>query len=99
MIVVLADSPLSIYTVLSAALGGGFITAVLRVYRARPEKDRVVVSGAQNAAEILRGTSEAVYVDFQRERERRERAELWSSALEDELRTQGLRIPYEKRAP
>jgi hypothetical protein len=42
-------------TVASILLGGGFIGAMVAVYKAKPERDSVVVSSAQNAAEILKG--------------------------------------------
>jgi hypothetical protein len=60
-------------TLISVLLGGGFIAAMVGVYKARPERDSVIVSSAQNAAEILQGLNKALYEELTRERARTQR--------------------------
>ena len=62
-------------TVLSIALSGGFVTALVAVFKARPERDSVVVSTAQNASTILQGLNDALYEELERERKARRTAE------------------------
>jgi hypothetical protein len=63
-------STAELLTLASVLLGGGFITAAIALYKARPERDSVIVSSAQNAAEILQGVNKALYDELNRERER-----------------------------
>jgi hypothetical protein len=59
-----------VLTLASVLLGGGFFSALIAVYRARPERDSVIVSSAQNAAAILQGLNKALYDELTREREK-----------------------------
>lgn len=70
-----ADISPEVIALISIVLGGGFITALIQGYKARPERDAVVVSAAQNASEILRGLNESLYAELDRERARRHEAE------------------------
>lgn len=75
LMISLADISPEVIGLISLVLGGGFITALVQGYKARPERDAVVVSAAQNASEIFRGLNEALYAELDRERSRRHEAE------------------------
>lgn len=72
----------TLLTIVSIILGGGFVTALIAVYKARPERDSVIVSSTQNAAEILQGLNTALYAELERERGAREKAEQRAAAME-----------------
>lgn len=88
-----------ILTLVSVLLGGGFITALIAVYRARPERDSVIVSSAQNAAEILQGLNKALYDELNREREKRAYAEEELDRAEDILKSSGIEWDREPPKP
>lgn len=88
-----------ILTLVSVLLGGGFITALIAVYRARPERDSVIVSSAQNAAEILQGLNKALYDELNREREKRAETEKELDRAEDALRSAGVEWDREYPKP
>ncbi len=79
-----------ILTLVSILLGGGFIAAMVGVYKARPERDSVIVSSAQNAAEILQGLNKALYEELNRERERTARLNRQVDAAHQTLRENGI---------
>lgn len=82
-----------VLTLLSIVLGGGFITALIAIYKAKPERDAVVVSSAQNAAEILKGLNTALYAELERVRTERDAAEREVSRLEKLCRANSIEIP------
>ena len=91
-------------TLVSTFLGGTFVAAFVRVYHARPQRDQIVISSTQNAAEIFRGLNEALYEDLkntreERDRERRARMEWedYAGKLEDELREAQMSVPIAER--
>lgn len=79
--------------IISVVLGGGFVTALIAIYKARPERDSVVVTTTQNAAAILRGLNEALYTDLTRARAERDEAERRSDLYEHALRNAGIPLP------
>lgn len=87
---VFALTTAEILTLASVLLGGGFVTALIGVYRARPERDSVIVSSAQNAAEILQGLNKALYDELNREREKYARANRQVDAAVVKLKENGL---------
>lgn len=95
----LATVQSAIVPVVSVILSGGFITALLAVYKARPERDSVVVTTTQNAATILKGLNEALYADLNRARRERDEAERRADLYEDAMRSAGMRIPIQPSAP
>jgi hypothetical protein len=86
-----------IVTIISVLLGGGFIGALIQVYRAKPDRDSVVVTAGQNAGEIYKGLNEALYTDFQRERDGRREWQRYAAELEELLTTNKIDYPVEKR--
>jgi glycine/D-amino acid oxidase-like deaminating enzyme len=88
-----------IISIISVILGGGFIGAMVAIYKARPERDSVVVTSAQNAALILRGLNDALYSDLIRTRRDRDDAENRADAYESELRKHGVSIPFVQSLP
>lgn len=64
-----------IFSFITLLLSGGFVTALVVAFKARPERDSVIITNTQNAAEMLRGTNEALYADWEREHARRIAAE------------------------
>lgn len=87
---ILALTTAELLTLASVLLGGGFISALVAVYRARPERDSVIVSSAQNAAEILQGLNKALYDELNREREKFARANRQVDAAVVKLKENGL---------
>jgi hypothetical protein len=85
-------------SVASLLLGGGFIASMIAVYKARPERDSVVVTSAQNAAEILKGLNDALYTELKRTRDDRDQAERRCDQLEKALRESNIGLPPEPRA-
>lgn len=83
-------------TVASILLGGGFIGAMVAVYKAKPERDSVVVSSAQNAAEILKGLNDALYEELKRARMDRDEHERRADRCEALLRQNGIPIPQDE---
>lgn len=90
-------STAELLTLVSVLLGGGFISALVAVYRARPERDSVIVSSAQNAAEILQGLNKALYDELNREREKRAFAERELDRAEDSLKEHG--VDWDREPP
>lgn len=76
--------------ILTVLLGGGFIGAMVQLYRAKPERDSVVVTATKNAAEILKGLNDSLYAELERERQRCATHEARIDALEKRLRDAGL---------
>lgn len=93
MSAVLALTTAELLTLASVVLGGGFIAALVGVYKARPERDSVIVSSAQGAAEILQGLNRALYEELQREREKCARWNRQVDAAQATLRQHG--IPFD----
>ena len=87
----------NLIVILTVLLGGGFIGALVQVYRAKPDRDSVVVTAGQNAGEIYKGLNEALYTDFQRERDGRREWQMYAAQLEDLLEQARLPYPIEKR--
>ena len=85
--------------VASLLLGGGFIASMVAVYKARPERDSVVVTSAQNAAEILKGLNDALYTELKRTRDDRDQAQRRADAYEKALRSGNLAVPDVGKPP
>jgi hypothetical protein len=81
-------------SIASLILGGGFIASMIAVYKARPERDSVVVTSAQNAAEILKGLNDALYTELKRTRDDRDQAQRCADAYEKALRD--AKLPYQR---
>lgn len=75
-----------ILTLLSILLGGGFIAAVVGVYKARPERDSVIVSSAANAAEILQGLNSSLHEELKRLKEQLAACETGRAQDRDRIR-------------
>ena len=88
-----------ILTLVSILLGGGFIAALVAVYKAKPERDSVVVSSAQNAATILQGLNDALYTELERARADRDLHERRAECYEAELRKAGITLPQVPQPP
>jgi hypothetical protein len=93
----LAAIPTEIYAIVSTLLGGGFFAVLINMYKARPERDNIVISGAANAQEIFKGLNEALYAELEREREKYKLCNQWNEVLEDTLREANVTIPYHRR--
>jgi len=72
-----------ILTVLSVVLGGSFIGALVQLYRAKPDRDSVIISATKNASEVLQGLNTALYTELERERENVKRIRAESNSWED----------------
>lgn len=81
-------------TLASLLLGGGFVLSLIAIYKAKPERDSVVVSSAQNAATILQGLNDALYSDLNRTRLDRDMHERRADAYEECLREAGIPVPH-----
>jgi hypothetical protein len=79
--------------VASILLGGGFLGSIISIYKARPERDSVVVTSAQNAAEIFKGLNDALYSELERTRKDRDYHERRADAYEASLRTHRITPP------
>jgi septal ring factor EnvC (AmiA/AmiB activator) len=76
----------------SVILSGGFFTTVIAVWKAKPERDAVVVMPWQNLTTSLGDHIKSLQADWQRERDARvqadqarEQAERQTDVLEDEV--------------
>lgn len=85
-----SSNPSLLIPILTVLLGGGFIGAMVQLYRAKPERDSVVVTATKNAAEILKGLNDSLYAELERERKRCEAHEARIQVLEQRLRDAGL---------
>lgn len=77
----------TVITLVTVLLGGSFVMALIAAFKARPERDGVLITNTQNAAEMLRGTNEALYADWQREHQRRVEAEAALELMEQRAET------------
>jgi predicted RNase H-like nuclease (RuvC/YqgF family) len=78
--------------VMSIVLSGGFITTIIAVWKAKPERDSVVVMPWQNLTNTLGEHMRQLQSDWQRERDARivadqarEKAEKTAASLQDEI--------------
>lgn len=53
---------------ITVLLSGGFLYALIRLYKARAEKDSIIVGSAEDLATIAKGVAEAVYAELERTR-------------------------------
>jgi hypothetical protein len=76
--------------ILTVLLGGGFVGAMIQLYRAKPDRDSVVVTATKNAAEILKGLNDSLYAELERERLKCAGHQARVELLEKRLRDAGL---------
>lgn len=93
-----------VIAIITTLLTGGFIGALVAVYRAKPDRDSVIVSSAKDATEMYRGLNEGLYAELERERmrcadaqHRADAQEEWSDLLESILRDNDIDIPGTRR--
>lgn len=72
----------TILTIASIILSGGFATTIATMYKAKPERDQVVVLPWQNLSETLGENMKTLQSDWQRERSARIEAESQIDRLE-----------------
>lgn len=95
----------TVLTILSVTLGGGFVTSLVQAFRARPERDSIVIVPWQKLNDALGAQNERLQHDWQVERSRRQeseallfRAEIRIDELERQLRGLGI-TPIEPSLP
>jgi threonine dehydratase len=79
-----------ILAIVSAVMGGGLVAGLIQIYKARPERDSVIVSATQNAAEILQGVNTALYTELNHEREKSARLNRQLAEASSKLREHGV---------
>jgi hypothetical protein len=95
----------AVLTILSVALGGGFVTSLVQAFRARPERDSIVIVPWQKLNDALGAQNARLQTDWEIERRRRQeseallfRAEFRIDELERQLRELGI-TPIEPSLP
>lgn len=78
-------------------LSGIFVPILIKFFKTPTERRQVVITDAQNAQEILRGTNAALHESYQNEMSLRREWQRYAARLEDCLEQHKLDYPIEDR--